>query len=214
MPAHKPSRAVLGREPELVSLAELLSAARRGDGGWAFGLAASRPGAWRSPARLSRSGSRRSRDAATAAPASANIRIFPDAGYGSRRDYILVRGGDTRELGAEVTQAAFHLRAGWGPPGRHDRASVCARLSGPFRKYDDIRAASGGAQLRPRTSMWQGHTFGPASSPGIHRRPLSVSPYLRNEPLRLSNRRRPSCSTTSYRHRSTRRRRRSSSRRW
>jgi DNA-binding CsgD family transcriptional regulator len=33
MPAHAPSTAVLGREPELVSLAELLTAARRGDGG-------------------------------------------------------------------------------------------------------------------------------------------------------------------------------------
>src|SRR6185437_7016648 len=31
--------------------------------------------------------------------------------------------------------------------------------------------------------MWQGHTFDPASAPGIHRRPLSVSPYSQNEPL-------------------------------
>jgi hypothetical protein len=31
-------------------------------------------------------------------------------------------------------------------------------LSGPFRKYDDIRAAPCGAWRRPRTSMCQRHT--------------------------------------------------------
>ena len=39
-------------------------------------------------------------------------------------------------------------------------------LSGPRRKYDDIRAASGGVWLCPRSLTWQGHAATPASAPG------------------------------------------------
>jgi len=54
------------------------------------------------------------------------------------------------------------------PPGRPPAGS------GPVCKSCRIRAAHGGAGLCPRTLVWRCHTSGPASTPSIHQRPLSV----------------------------------------
>jgi hypothetical protein len=75
-------------------------------------------------------------------------------------------------IGAAAAAAAVYATvAGWfdEPVYRRLRGEIARELSGPFRKYDDIRAAPGGAGRRPRRLVCQGHTSAPASFPSIHR---------------------------------------------
>src|SRR6185437_6774988 len=57
------------------------------------------------------------------------------------------------------------------------------RSCGPLRKYADIRATPGDAGRRPRRLAQRCCASPPASLPDIHRWSLSVSTYLRTEPL-------------------------------